>query len=103
MILVHRREADRVQLGCSPPRRPWVDNLKPSHPQKFEATSFKITHARPSINYIYMICAKDPCIQEMMGIRRNIGTFCIISKKHDVATSCPWVNNVSSTLNVISG
>jgi hypothetical protein len=39
----------------------------------------------------------------MMGIRRNNGAFCIIGKKHDVATRCPWVNNVSSTLNVISG
>jgi hypothetical protein len=38
----------------------------------------------------------------MMQIRRNEGTFCSISKQHDIATRCPWINNVSSTLNVIS-
>lgn len=60
-------------------------------------------HARPSINRINMISAEDPCIQEMMQIRRDEGAFRIISKQHDVATRCPWVNNVSSTLNIISG
>jgi hypothetical protein len=39
----------------------------------------------------------------MMRIRRDEGTFCIISKQHDVATGCPWVNYVSSMLDVISG
>jgi hypothetical protein len=33
----------------------------------------------------------------------RIGTFRIVGKKHDVTTRCPWVNDVSSTLNVISG
>ena len=62
-------------------------------------------HARPSINCINVISAEDPCIQEMMQIRRDEEAFhiSIISKQHDIATRCPWVNDVSSTLNVISG
>ena len=64
---------------------------------------FKIMHARPSINRINVISAEDPCIQEMMWIRRGEGALRIISKQHDVATECPWVNDVSSTLNIISG
>src|SRR6202789_2344830 len=98
-ILVHRREADGVQLGS---RKAGVNNLKPSDPQKIEAAGFKITHARPSINHVYMICAEDLCVQEMMWIQRNNGPFSIVSKKHDIATRCPWVDNISSTLKIIS-
>ena len=57
-------------------------------------------HARPSINHIYVICTKDPCIQETMQIWR---TSHIISKKHDVAAGCPCIDDVNSTLNVMSG
>jgi len=31
------------------------------------------------------------------------GTFRIVSKQHDIVMRCPWVNNVNSMLNVISG
>jgi hypothetical protein len=63
----------------------------------------KELHARSSINHICVISTDDPCVQEMMWIRRNNRTFHIISKEHDIAMGCPWVNDVRSTLNIISG
>jgi hypothetical protein len=57
-------------------------------------------HPRPGVDYICMICAKYPSVQEMVQIRRTVN---LVRKKHDVATRCPWVNYVSPPPNVVRG
>ena len=62
-----------------------------------------VTHPRPGVDYICMICAEYPCVQEMVQIQRIGRTVDLVCKKHNVATRSSWVNHVSPPPNVVRG
>ena len=102
-FLTQRRETDWIQLRGLPTWRCRVHNLKPLHPQKVEPAWFIVAHPRPGVDYICMICAEYPCIQEMVQIWRIGRIVNLVCKKHDVATRSSWVNYVSSSPNIVRG
>jgi hypothetical protein len=60
-------------------------------------------HPRPGVDYICMIRAKYPCIQEPVGIQRTGSFVNLVCKKHNVATRGSWVDYVSPPPNIICG